>query len=174
MPACSTAERDTIGTDETLNAATAEGLRAFYRRWYRPDRATIVMVGDADPEMMEELIRARFGGWRAEGPAPAEPDYGSIAEVPQPVANLAYPGAPTAANLVWMRPYEAIPHTMARERLFLEEMLAAADHQPPARGACARRNPPSSAPRSARRARATSPIPPQCRSSRATAIGAAR
>ena len=78
------ADRDTIGTDATLNAATAEGLKAFYRRWYRPDRATIVMVGDADPAMMEELIRARFGGWRAQGPAPAEPDYGRIAEVPQP------------------------------------------------------------------------------------------
>jgi len=119
------ARRDTIGTEETLNGATAESLRAFYRRWYRPERATIVLVGDADPDMMEELIRARFGGWRAEGPAPAEPDYGAIAEVSPPVANLAYPGAPTAANLVWMRPYSAIPHSVARERLFLEEMLAA-------------------------------------------------
>jgi zinc protease len=118
------ANRDTIGTDETLNAATAAGLRAFYRRWYRPERTTLVMVGDADPAMMEELIRARFGGWRAEGPAPAEPDYGRIAEVPQPVANLPYPGSPTAVNLVWLRPYEAMPHTRAREELFLAEALA--------------------------------------------------
>lgn len=116
--------RDTIGTDETLNGASAAGLRAFYRRWYRPERTTIVMVGDADPAMMEELIRARFGGWRAEGPAPAEPDYGSIAEVPRPVASLAYPGSPTAVNLVWLRPYEALPHTRAREGLFLAEALA--------------------------------------------------
>src|SRR5688572_28971469 len=40
------ADRDTIGTDATLNAATGDSLKAFYRRWYRPDRATIVMVGD--------------------------------------------------------------------------------------------------------------------------------
>jgi zinc protease len=118
------ARRDPIGTDATLNAATAASLRAFYRRWYRPERTTIVMVGDADPEMMEALIQARFGGWRAEGPAPAEPDYGAIAEVDPPVAGIAYPGAPTAANLVWMRPYEDLPHTMARERLYLEEALA--------------------------------------------------
>ncbi|WP_395613551.1 M16 family metallopeptidase [Allosphingosinicella sp.] len=117
-------QRDTIGTDETLNAATAAGLRGFYKRWYRPERTTVVMVGDADPAMMEELIRARFGGWRGEGPAPAEPDYGHIAEVPQPVANLAYPGSPTAVNLVWMRNYEALPHTLAREQLFLAESLA--------------------------------------------------
>ena len=64
------ADRDTIGTDATLNAATADGLRAFYRRWYRPERATIVMVGDADPAMMEELIRTHFGGWQGTGEAP--------------------------------------------------------------------------------------------------------
>ena len=117
-------ERDTIGTDATLNGATAEGLKAFYRRWYRPDRAAIVMVGDADPAMMEELIRTHFGGWAAEGPAPSDPDYGRIAEVAQPVANLAYPGTPHAATLVWLRPYEALPHTIERERLYLEESLA--------------------------------------------------
>lgn len=117
-------QRDTIGTDETLNAATAAGIRGFYKRWYRPERTTVVMVGDADPAMMEELIRARFGGWRAEGPAPDEPNYGSIAEVPQPVANVAYPGSPTAVNLVWLRPYERLRHTLAREQLFLAEALA--------------------------------------------------
>ncbi len=117
-------ERDTIGTEETLNAATAEGLRAFYRRWYRPDRATIVMVGDADPEMMEALIATHFGGWTGQGPAPADPDWGRIAEVQQPVANLVYAGAPVTGTLMWVRPYEHIPHTVARERLFLEESLS--------------------------------------------------
>ena len=118
------AERDTIGTDATLNAATAEGLRAFYRRWYRPERATIVMVGDADPEMMEALIRERFGDWQGEGPPPADPDFGTPAEVAQPVASLVYPGVPVTANAGWVRPYEPLPHTLARERQFLEEMLA--------------------------------------------------
>lgn len=118
------ADRDTIGTEETLRAANAEGLKAFYRRWYRPDRATIVMVGDADPAMMEELIRNHFGAWTAEGPPPAEPDYGRIAEGRQPVANLAYPGTPHAATLMWLRPYERLPHTLAREQLYLEESLA--------------------------------------------------
>lgn len=116
--------RDTIGTPETLGAATAEGLKAFYRRWYRPERATIVLVGDADPDMMEALVRERFGGWRGEGPSPAEPDYGRIADPPHPVANVAYPGVPVTVSMMWLRPHEPIPHTMARERLFLEESLA--------------------------------------------------
>ncbi len=118
------ADRDTIGTEGTLRAATAEGLLAFYRRWYRPDRATIVMVGDADPAMMEELIRARFGDWTGNGPPPAEPDYGRIAEVTEPVANLAYPGTPVSLSVQWLRSWEQRPHTIERERMFLAESLA--------------------------------------------------
>ena len=83
------------------------------------------MVGDADPAMMEELIRARFGGWRAEGPAPAEPDYGRIAEVAaagrQPrLSGLADGGEPDLAA-----PLRAAAAHRAREQLFLAEALAA-------------------------------------------------
>ncbi len=118
------ADRNIIGTVETLRGANAEGLRAFYRRWYRPERATVIMVGDADPETMEALIAARFGGWRGEGPAPAEPDYGRLAAVRERVASLAYPGAPYSGMVMWLRPYDAAPHTLAREQELLEEELA--------------------------------------------------
>jgi zinc protease len=119
------ARRNIIGTSETLGAADAERLRGFYRRWYRPERTTLVMVGDADPALMEGLIRARFGGWTAAGPAPAEPDLGRVADGPPRVAPLVDPGAPTAATLMWVRPHEPMAHTEARERLSLEESLAA-------------------------------------------------
>ena len=119
------AERDVIGSAETLGAANAEGLRAFYRRWYRPERTVIVMVGDADPALMEELIRARFGGWAGDGQPTAAPDFGRIAMGPQRVASLVHAGAPTTMSLMWLRPHEPIPHTVERERLFLEEALAA-------------------------------------------------
>ncbi|MFN3946154.1 MAG: M16 family metallopeptidase [Allosphingosinicella sp.] len=119
------AERNIIGTEATLRAATAEGLRDFYRRWYRPERTTIVMIGDADPEMMAALIEARFGGWRGEGPAPADPDTGTPAAAEQRVAALVYPGAPVTAQAMWIRPGEDRPHTRERERIALEEGLAA-------------------------------------------------
>ena len=118
------ADRDTIGTEATLKGATAAGLRAFYERWYRPDRATLVMVGDADPKLMEELIAARFGGWTASGPAPGEPDYGRIADVPERTAAIAYPGSPHFATLSWIRPYRPVPPTKAREQRNLARTLA--------------------------------------------------
>ncbi|HYD37839.1 MAG TPA: insulinase family protein, partial [Allosphingosinicella sp.] len=118
------AERDTIGTEATLKGATAAGLKAFYERWYRPDRATLVMVGEADPKLMEELIARRFGGWKASGPPPAEPDYGAIADRPERTAALAYPGSPHFATLGWIRPYTPEPPTRARERRDLARALA--------------------------------------------------
>jgi zinc protease len=118
------ADRDTIGTEATLNAATSQGLKAFYERWYRPERATLVMVGDADPAMMEQLIAERFGGWKGSGPAPREPDYGAPAEVPEPTAALAYPGSPQFATLSWIRPYVPEAPTKARERKELAQTLA--------------------------------------------------
>src|SRR3954467_8015544 len=110
------ADRNTIGTEATLKAATPQGLRAFYERWYRPERATLVMVGDADPAMLEALIAAHFGGWKGIGPAPREPDYGRPAKVAAPVAAVAYPGSPYLATLDWTRPYVALPPTIMRER----------------------------------------------------------
>jgi hypothetical protein len=73
-------------------------LRAFYERWYRPDRATVVMVGDADPKLMEELIAKRFGDWKGERPGArrARLRHG-IAKPPSARRDaLAYPGAPNS------------------------------------------------------------------------------
>ncbi|HEY0326605.1 MAG TPA: insulinase family protein [Allosphingosinicella sp.] len=119
------AGRDTIGTDETLRGATAQGLRDFYRRWYRPERATLIMVGDADPDLMVELIEQRFGGWRGQGPAPSEPDFGRFAEPATRVDSLVYAGAPSSATIAWPRPYVPERPTRERERADLEESLAA-------------------------------------------------
>ena len=118
------ANRDTIGTEATLKSATAEGLKAFYERWYRPDRATLVLVGDADPEMLEALVAEHFGGWQPSGPAPAEPDYGTVGEAAARTDTLAYPGAPHFATVSWTRPYKAVPHSKAREEADLARSLA--------------------------------------------------
>ncbi len=117
--------RLTIGTEQTLQAATAQGLRSFYERWYRPERATVVMVGDADPKLMEELIAARFGDWKGSGPAPRQPDFGSIKRLRERAAALTYPGVPYAATTMWLRPYRKLPNTKARERVDLMRSLGA-------------------------------------------------
>jgi hypothetical protein len=118
------AGRETIGTEATLRGATAPALRAFYDRWYRPERATMVMVGDMDPAAMIALIEARFGGWRAKGAAPAEPDFGRLATPPARVAAVAYPGRAEQRVGRLDPPLSPQPQTRAQQARELEEALA--------------------------------------------------
>lgn len=59
------AERFPIGTPQTLDAATAESLRAFYKREYAPHKTTLIVIGDFDPVIVEDRIRAYFSTWQA-------------------------------------------------------------------------------------------------------------
>jgi zinc protease len=62
--------RDPIGTPEVIRAVDGARLRAFYDRWYRPENATVVVVGDLPVEAMEAQVKAAFSDWAARGPAP--------------------------------------------------------------------------------------------------------
>ena len=66
-----------IGTAETLRNATAEGLKAVWQRLYRPDNTAIIVVGEFDPDAVEQAIQRHFADWR--GAPPAEPvDAGPV------------------------------------------------------------------------------------------------
>jgi zinc protease len=69
------AERLPIGKPEILKSFPPAELRAFYTKWYRPDRMAVVAVGDMDPAALEALIRKEFGPLvKPAAPAPAR-DY---------------------------------------------------------------------------------------------------
>lgn len=70
--------RDPIGTEASLRAMTPGALQAFHARWYRPETAWIVMVGDMTPEAMEAEIAKAFGSWTGKGPPPARAGLGDI------------------------------------------------------------------------------------------------
>ncbi|MBT0669478.1 insulinase family protein [Novosphingobium profundi] len=70
------AEREPIGTAQSLNAATQNSVRAFYHRWYRPDNVTVIVAGDADPAMLESYVRKWFGSWQAQGKLAPVPSFG--------------------------------------------------------------------------------------------------
>lgn len=74
LPGSRVATRTPIGTEAVIEAADVDAFRAFYHRWYRPDRATLLVVGDVDAEAFADRVEAHFGAWRAVGPPPAEPD----------------------------------------------------------------------------------------------------
>jgi zinc protease len=55
------AERLPIGKPDIIKAATADQLRAFYTKWYRPDRMAVVAVGDMDVTQLKSMIESEFG-----------------------------------------------------------------------------------------------------------------
>jgi zinc protease len=62
-----------IGTTATLEAATAEQLRAYHAANYRPDNATLIVVGDVTPAAVLPLLERAFGAWRAAEPVARRP-----------------------------------------------------------------------------------------------------
>lgn len=112
IPGLLAARRDIVGTPETLGAASADRLRAFQRRWYRPERAVVVMAGDAPTSQQIAAIEASFGGWRGEGPPPAEPDYGQMVTPPTQALSVIDPLASNSVAINWVRPYVYEPQTV--------------------------------------------------------------
>lgn len=78
LPGLAVASRLPIGTEEAIRNAPAARLRDLYDRYYRPERATLVIVGDFDPAAIEAKVRARFADWQGRGPAGADPDIGAM------------------------------------------------------------------------------------------------
>lgn len=68
-------DRLPIGTVEVLERASADDLRALYRRTYVPSNAVLVVVGDLPLAEMEARVRKHFASWQA-APDPAEPATG--------------------------------------------------------------------------------------------------
>ena len=54
------ANRTPIGLPEVVEGATAEVLREYYERWYRPDLMAVVAVGDFDVAEMESKVKQHF------------------------------------------------------------------------------------------------------------------
>jgi len=56
-----------IGWMHDLDNMTLEDLQQWYKRWYAPDNATLVVVGDVEPLAVLELAKQHFGGIPAVG-----------------------------------------------------------------------------------------------------------
>jgi zinc protease len=66
------------GTVNSLSALKQADVKAFHQRYFRPDNAALVIVGDFDPADMRRKVEALFGQWKADGPAPQRADYGKV------------------------------------------------------------------------------------------------
>ncbi len=73
-----------IGKMEVVMNFKPEALRAYYKKWYRPDQQGIVIVGDFDAEAMEKKVISMF----SEIPMPADAaprEYPVVSDNEEPI-----------------------------------------------------------------------------------------
>ena len=59
------------GTIESVSSIETTDVAGFHGQWYRPDNATMVVVGDVSLDTLKRMLEERFGQWEAGGTTPA-------------------------------------------------------------------------------------------------------
>lgn len=116
--------RSPIGTNATLNAATAARMEAFHQRWYRPENAVISIAGDIDPATAEALIAKYFTPWKAAGAAESVPDFGDPNPAKPAAGVIVEAGVPTGLSYAFLRPWRPRADTIIYNQDKLTDALA--------------------------------------------------
>lgn len=81
-----------LGTEESVAGLSVADLQAYYGTNFRPNNATLIVVGDVTPAQIEAKASQYFGGWQRGNVAPV-----SYSEPPKPGTTAIYlidkPGA---------------------------------------------------------------------------------
>ena len=118
------ASRAPIGTPETLSGATPQMLQLFHQRWYRPEKTVIVIAGDGEPELFEELLKKHFAGWNGKGEAGSIPDFGQPRDTKDVSKIIVEPNVPQFISMMIARPWEQVEDTIAYNQQILIDLLA--------------------------------------------------
>ena len=114
-----------IGVDAVLKTASADTIRNLYHRYYRPQNATLVFVGDADPAVVEAKIKKAFADWKPVGPTGTPLPRGKV-DLNRPAAfdTFVDPAVATTVNYSVARPWKDPADTLAERHHILVDALA--------------------------------------------------
>lgn len=116
-----------IGTEAVIKTASADTLRNLYQRYYRPENATLVIVGDVDPAAVERKIRTGFASWEANASVKSALPRGTVDwKRGEEIHNLINSTRPTIVDYTVLRPWQNSPDTLAERRRRLVEALSVA------------------------------------------------
>ena len=119
------AERSPIGQLATLEAATPESVRAFHDRWYRPERAVVIISGDLDPLLLAKLVAKNFGDWKGVGTSPPDPEGGAPGGGRPTDSELVEPPMPPMVAMAVLRPWKYQSDTAIFNQKRMVDMVAA-------------------------------------------------
>ncbi len=76
LPGSLAAQRLPIGKDPIIKALKRDRFLHYYRKWYVPGKATLLVVGDLKAEAVEAKIKAHFSDWKPAAKPPQDADPG--------------------------------------------------------------------------------------------------
>ena len=117
-------QRYPIGKVDIIEHAPVSLIRDYYHAYYRPERATLIVVGDIDPDAVEAQIKARFSDWTGVGPAGADPDLGAPLKRGTETRLVVDSNLARSTMIAWVSPADAPPGDKAVARRDLLESLA--------------------------------------------------
>lgn len=92
-----------VGTQETVSAFTPEMLRTFWKKWYRPDRMEVIIVGDVEKQDAQQWVEKYFASFaKADIPFPALPQSADV--VPTWQVDSYKDATSTQMRLIWKMP----------------------------------------------------------------------
>ena len=115
-----------IGQVPVIQNATHDLIADLYDKYYRPDRATFIAVGDFDVDAMEAKVKARFGDWKNPHPVGSEPMLGAPEKRGLEAKVYSEPGLRTSLQVAWIKPADLSPDTRAKRRRDMVERLGLA------------------------------------------------
>jgi zinc protease len=83
--------RDPRGTARQVARLTLDDIRAHHARFFAPDNAFLVAVGDFEPKALRALLAAHLAGWAPRGQSPPRVPRPSRSPRPR-VRRIAHPG----------------------------------------------------------------------------------
>ena len=110
------ANRLPIGDLNIIRSAPRERFVEFYEAYYRPERATLIAVGDFDVDQMEAKIRATFADWKPKAADGPNPDLGTVTPRSPETRIVVEPGVQSSIQLNWIRNPDLDPDTIAERR----------------------------------------------------------
>ena len=108
-PGSKYANRMPIGTMDVVMNFPHDVLRAYYKKWYRPDLQAVVIVGDFDVDQMEQKVKAVFADIKAPAADAAERVYFEVPDNAEPLVSIQKDKEQTRSMAMLMLKHDALP-----------------------------------------------------------------
>ena len=102
------ADRLPIGKIEVINNFKPEELRAYYKKWYRPDLQGIIVVGNVDVDQVEAKIKTLFSPIELDPNRPKR-EYYPVPDNEDPIVAMATDPEATRINLMVFYKHDPVP-----------------------------------------------------------------